>query len=111
MMPVAKKRKLADALGMSTLVLSQSGLPLSLVSANANAPRFSSISSAMRFRILNLSSTGEVLHPGKAFLAAKTAASTSFLWESGICPYTCPVAGLMLSIKFPLRGPMRLPPM
>ena len=86
MIPVAKNRKLADALGISTFLLSQSGLPLSFVSAKANSSRLASINSAIRFRILNLSSTGVTLHTGKAFCAARTAASISFSFESGSCP-------------------------
>jgi DNA-binding transcriptional regulator YdaS (Cro superfamily) len=69
-MPVAKKRKFAEALGISTFLLNQSGLPLSFVSANANTSRFSSINSAIRLSILNLSSTAVILHAGKAFCAA-----------------------------------------
>jgi hypothetical protein len=102
---------LADALGISTLLLNHSGLPLSFVSANAKSSRLASINSAIRFNILNLSSTGVILHVGKAFCAACTAASTSFSFESGISPYASPVAGLILSMNFPLNGPIKLPPM
>jgi DNA-binding transcriptional regulator YdaS (Cro superfamily) len=70
MMPVAKNLKLADALGISTCLLNQRGLPLSFVSANANVSRLSSISSAIRLRILNLCSTGVTLQKGNAFCAA-----------------------------------------
>jgi hypothetical protein len=69
-MPVAKNLKLAEALGISTFLLNQSGLPLSFVSARANSSRFSSISSAIRFSTLNLSSTAVMLHAVNAFCAA-----------------------------------------
>jgi hypothetical protein len=69
-MPVAKNRKLADARGISTFLLNQRGLPLSFVSAKANSSRCVSMSSAIRFNIPNLSSTGVMLHEGKIFSAA-----------------------------------------
>ncbi|HQX97388.1 MAG TPA: hypothetical protein PLT02_10850, partial [Chitinophagaceae bacterium] len=80
----AKNLKLEDALGISTCFANQRGLPLSFVSAIANSSRFSSISSAMRLRILNRCSTGETLQAGKAFLADSTAIFISFSLLSGI---------------------------
>src|SRR5688572_33476138 len=97
-MPVAKKRKLAEALGISTFLLSQSGLPLSVVSAKASASRLASISSAILFNTWKRFSTGITDQDGKAFLAAATASVTSFSLLSGISPITSPVAGLIFSI-------------
>ena len=110
-MPVAKNLKLADALGISTRLLNQSGLPLSVVSASASSPKCSSINVAIRFKILNLSSAGVIDHCENAFLAAVTATSISFSLLSGIWQNISPVAGLILSINFPLSGPIRFPPM
>jgi hypothetical protein len=64
----------------------------------------------MRLRIINLFSTGVVLHKGNACCAAWTAASTSFSLESGTWQKISPVAGFILSRNFPLSGAMRFPP-
>src|SRR5690606_25171448 len=97
MMPVAKKRKLADALGISTFLLNHNGFPLSVVSARASASKFSLINEAIRFKISNRFSTGVFDHEGNAFFAAATATITSFSLLSGILPMKAPVAGLILS--------------
>lgn len=55
MAAVAKNLKLDAARGISILLERLRGLPVSLVSATASSSFFSSIKSAILFRILNLS--------------------------------------------------------
>ena len=66
---VAKNLKLAEARGMSTLLLRLIGLPVSTVSARASSSRFSSIRSAILFSILNFCSAGITDHSANAALA------------------------------------------
>src|SRR5690606_19608350 len=94
----AKNLKLADALGISTDLLNQSGLPLSVVSANASSSRFSSIISAILFKILNRLLTGVRDHAGYAFSAAFTARAISFSLLAGTLPIMLLVAGSILSM-------------
>src|SRR5690606_11247281 len=65
-----KKRKFADARGISTANAKLKGLPLSFASASANSINFSSIKSAIFRRILLRSSIVVLLHFGKAYFAA-----------------------------------------
>ena len=92
--PVAKNRRLLDARGISIFFAKDTGFPLSIDSTKANSSRFSSIFSATRNKILDLSETGVVDHLGNAIEAASTAFWTSRSSESGIYEYTSPVAGL-----------------
>ena len=108
--PVAKKRKLAEALGMSTRLLSHKGFPLSVVSAEASSTIFWSIKSAMRFKMINLCSAGVTDQGGKAFCADWTANAISFSLLSGIWQIISPVAGFMLSRKFSPSGSIHVPP-
>ena len=83
-MEVAKKRKLSDDLLISTCLLSQSGLPLSFVSANAKVSKFASIKSAILFKIEKRCSAEVLLQLSKAFFAAFTATSMSLALLFGI---------------------------
>ena len=82
-MAEAKKRKLREALGISTTLASEIGFPLSTDSALAIVSIWLSISSAIALRSLALSEAGVLAHSLKAPCAASMAASRSSLSESG----------------------------
>ena len=105
-MPVAKNRKLAEALGISTLLLNHSGLPLSVVSASAKFIQVL-IYQCQRSDLRSETFLQQVVtdHQEKLFLLPSLL-SISFSLLSGIWQNTSPVAGFILSMNFPLSGPM-----
>src|SRR6266566_2522471 len=58
----------------------------------------------MAYRYRARTCPGVLLHVSKAARAAATAASTSALFAEAICASGLPVAGLILSIYWPLSG-------
>src|SRR4030095_7159558 len=92
-MPVAKNRKFAEALGISTFLLNHNGFPLSVVSASARASWLASMRSEILFNTSNRFSTGVRDQRGKAFFAADTASTISFSLLSGMSPIDWPGAG------------------
>src|SRR5690606_11365522 len=93
-MAFPKKRKFAEARGISTAKAKLNGLPLSFASASARSTNFSSIKSAIFRRILLRSSMVMLLHFGNASFAAWYAFSISAALVFAICEYTSPVDGL-----------------
>ena len=96
---------------MSAAVVSRIGLPLSQVSARASSSRFSSIRSAMRFRISARSAAQVRPQASLAAWAASSAASMSSASERAISHSFAPVTGEMLSKYRPAAGATHLPPM
>ncbi len=81
------------ASGMSAAIVSRIGLPLSQVSASGESSRFSSMRSAILFRIL-ARSAGEVLPQASlALCAASSASSMSSACERAISQTVLPVIG------------------
>ena len=80
--------------GTSALRVSRIGLPLSMVSARASTSRFSSITSAILFRIA-ARAVGEVCsHALRAAWAASSAFSTSSVVDLAISAMGSPLMGL-----------------
>ena len=79
----AKKRSWSAITGISSSTTALRGLPASAASRSAISSPRSSIRSAIRSSARARSPGGVAAQPGKAPLAAATAASTSGLVESG----------------------------
>ena len=89
----AKYLKCSDASGISTFLVSLIGLPLSRVSTMARCSAFSSIISAILFKIFALSYLFVFLYSLKPSQAASTALSTSFSDACVIFAKSSPSAG------------------
>ena len=85
------------ASGMSAAMVSRIGLPLSQVSARASSSRFSSMRSAMWFRISARSAALARPQASLAAWAASSAASTSVASERAISQSFAPFTGEKLS--------------
>ncbi len=107
----AKYLKWSTTKGTSANRVSLIVLPLSKVSAIANASRFPSIASAILFNKLLLSITEVCLNDWNALSAAKIAVSTSFSFDLGTFVNTFPSTGEILSKYSPLVGAIHSPPM
>ena len=107
----AKYRKWSTASGMSAARVSRTGLPFSQVSAIAMISRFSSIRSAILFRML-ARSVGLVLPQlANACQATSTARSMSSLVPRPTSVNGLPLTGLTFSKYCPLTGSTNSPPM
>ena len=107
----AKKRIWSTPGGISSLIVSASGLPVFSDSIRASSSPRSSISSAIRSSARLRSDGVASRHSAKAFVAASTAASTSDSLEMPISAMTSPVAALRTSWEpSPLVATL-LPPM
>src|SRR5690242_92429 len=96
--------------GTSALRVSRIGLPLSIVSAMASTSRFSSIRSAILFRMA-ARAAGEVCsHALRAAWAASNAFSTSSVVDFAISAMGSALIGLWSTKYFPLTGGVHLPP-
>ena len=93
-MALPKNLKLLAALGISTALANEIGLPLSLDSASAKRCKLASSNSEILIRIRLRSSKVVCDQLGKADFAAMYAFSTSSFEEFGICPYISPFDGL-----------------
>ena len=90
---------------------SSSVLPCSVVTMRAISSKCSS-SSCLNLNIVRARATGGVsLHPGKAAVAALTAASTSVFGASGVRAITSPRAGLWTGTKSRAAEGVHRPPM
>ncbi|MNN59973.1 hypothetical protein D3C81_1751260 [compost metagenome] len=90
----AKKSKLCEARGISTLRVWWIGRPVSRVSSSARCGTFCSISSPSLRISLARSLAGVLAHFGKASLAAATARLISSAPPLATSPMASPVAGL-----------------
>ena len=93
----AKYRKWSTANGMSAFSVSRIGLPLSQDSASAIDSRFSSMRSAILFRISARSAAAVLPQAGAAAWAASRAFSTSVSSDRGISQNGWPVTGVGFS--------------
>ena len=96
---------------MSAASASRIGLPLSQTSASASDSRFSSIRSAILFRIAARSAGAVLPHAGAAAWAASSALSTSAASERGTSQNAWPVTGVGFSKYRPPTGATHSPPM
>lgn len=93
----AKYRKWSAANGMSAASASRISLPLSHTSATARDSRFSSMRSAILFRIAARSAGAVLPHAGAAAWAASSALSTSASSERATSQNVWPVTGVGFS--------------
>ena len=96
--------------GMSALIVSRIGLPLSIVSAVANNSRFASKRSAILSNIFARSCTDVLPHLSAAACAASNANSTSAAPDRAALVYGKPVIGVITSKYSPLTGATHFPP-
>src|SRR6202046_3203688 len=96
---------------MSAASASQIGLPLSQASASASESRFSSIRSAILFKIAARSAGAGLPHAPAAACAASSALSTSVSSERATSQYGWPVTGVKFSKYRPAQGATHSPPM
>src|SRR5690625_67273 len=96
---------------MSAASVSLTAFPLSHVSATASISKFSSIRSAILFKIFARSAGDVFPHAGAASCAASRASSTSSAVDLDISQNTSPVTGVTFSKYIPLTGGIHFPPM
>ncbi|MCY1226149.1 hypothetical protein D9M72_383710 [compost metagenome] len=95
---------------MSALRVSRIGLPLSQDSATASISRFSSMRSAILFRMAARSATEVLPHEGAILCAASRASSMSSAVPRATSQNALPVTGVMFSKYWPLTGATHSPP-
>ena len=93
----AKNLKWSEAYGISSSMVSWSGLPVSLHSTALISSTRSSIASASLSSALSGPAGSRSPTPSKAASAAAYARSTSSSPDFGACAYTSPVVGSMTS--------------
>ncbi len=98
------------ASGMSALMVSRTGLPLSQLSATAIFSRFCSMRSAILFRMTARSAGAVLPQAGAAWCAASSASSTSSLVDRATSQNGWPLTGETFSKYMPLTGATRSPP-
>ena len=96
---------------MSAASVSRTGLPFSQLSATASISRFSSIASAILFKMRERSVVDASPQASFAACAASRASSTSSDVDRGTFVNASPVAGVKFSAYSPFVGATQWPPM